>query len=145
MEIVITVNLFSLLVFFLCLSLCFIYMYKVFKADLDDRALQFQQKFREGVIDAFSGGVTEVLKKEEVHLTLTNIIAAGISTWIDGDGQAHVGGLVDSKNQKLVAREIGKNLPGLVGGVTAGVVDSINPFKKKNKNSSDSTEAKKHR
>mmetsp|Transcript_2006 Transcript_2006/g.2576 ORF Transcript_2006/g.2576 Transcript_2006/m.2576 type:complete len:167 (-) Transcript_2006:594-1094(-) len=77
-----------------------------------------------------------VLEKPEVHDAMCNLISQGISTWVQGDGPEHLEEIIARKYHQKAAREIGKQLPSLVGSISKGVVESFNPFKSFNRTES---------
>lgn len=50
---------------------------------------------------------------------------------LQGEGPEHLEAIVASRHHEKAAREIGKQLPRLVGSISKGVVDSFNPFRNK--------------
>uniref|UniRef100_A0A7S3V1Q9 Uncharacterized protein n=1 Tax=Aplanochytrium stocchinoi TaxID=215587 RepID=A0A7S3V1Q9_9STRA len=143
MELTITFNPLTLLAFLGCTVLFLIYIYRIFKADVHQSISNIQEKVRRSAVEECSKLIAQVLQKPEVHNSLTNIIAAGITAWVVGDGQEHVAGMIDGTNQKKVAREIGKQFPSMVSAAAGGVLDSFNPFKSRNNNKKQERELKK--
>lgn len=74
-------------------------------------------------VDGIAYVAVKLLNHPELNQAATKLIADGISTWLrDPHAQELVNRMIASEtNKKDVAREIGKQMPGIVGNFAQGV------------------------